>query len=180
MNQKLERFNHYVNCYQKLIMVNAEKIVDHQTAEDVSQDTFLKMLQHLDYIDDSTVKQWLIVVSGNIAKDYRKKSKKTVLQPMVPLGQKTIHERESDSAEACFEKEEQRKAANQLLETACNLLYEKNPIWGFVMIDCGILGLSSARIAKILNLTTGNVDVIRYRARKYLKKHLGNDFSDIL
>ena len=73
MNQILERFNSYVNRYQKLIMVNAEKFVDHQTAEDVSQDTFLKMLQHMEYLDESTVKQWLIGVSRNIAKEYLKK-----------------------------------------------------------------------------------------------------------
>ena len=180
MNQILERFNSYVNRYQKLIMVNAEKFVDHQTAEDVSQDTFLKMLQHMEYLDDSTIKQWLIVVSGNIAKDYLKKMDRTELHTIDILEQEMLHEQMCDSAEHCFEQEEKRKAANRLLETACQLLYEKNPLWCFVLIDCGILGLKSSEIAKALNLTTGNVDVIRSRARKYLKKHLGKDFSDIL
>ena len=180
MNQILERFNSYVNRYQKLIMVNAEKFVDHQTAEDVSQDTFLKMLQHMEYLDESTVKQWLIVVSGNIAKDYLKKMGRTELHNMNTLEQEMLNKHQGDSAETCFEQEEKRKAANRLLETACQLLYEKNPVWCFVLIDCGILGLKSSEIAKALHLTTGNVDVIRSRARKYLKKHLGKDFSDIL
>ena len=177
MNQILERFNSYVNRYQKLIMVNAEKFVDHQTAEDVSQDTFLKMLQHMEYLDESTIKQWLIVVSGNIAKDYIKKGGKYETTAVSKETMEEYMNGSEESAEAKLLKAEEQKAALELLRTACELLYDKNPIWYYVMLDSCYLGMSSAEIAKLLKLTTGNVDVIKSRARTYLRKKLGKKDS---
>ena len=52
MKQELDRFTKYVNLYQKLVIRNAEQIVDHQMAEDIAQETFLKMLDYLDYLQD--------------------------------------------------------------------------------------------------------------------------------
>ena len=82
-----------------------------------------------------------------------------------------------ESAEAKLLKAEEQKAALELLRTACELLYEKNPIWYYVMLDSCYLGMSSAEIAKLLKLTTGNVDVIKSRARTYLRKKLGKKDS---
>lgn len=180
MKQKLERFKEYLNRYQKLVMVNAGKFVDYQTAEDVAQETFLKMLEHMDYLEEDTVKQWLIVVSGNIAKDYLRKSGRTRLTSMESKEQELLLGQWGESAEQCFEKEEKRKAAGHLLETACNLLYEKNPTWYYILVDSCLLGLTSARIADALGLSSGHVDVLKFRARAYLKKHLGKEYESLL
>ena len=82
MSQKLEKFHKYLELYQSLVKVNAGKFVDDQLAEDVVQETFLKMYERLDYLKDDTVKQWLIVVSGNIAKDYIRKGGKYEIHVM--------------------------------------------------------------------------------------------------
>ena len=85
MSQKLERFEVYLQKYEKLVVANAGNFVDDQLAEDVAQDTFLKMYEHLDYLDDDQIKSWLIVVSGNIAKDYLKKGGKYKAESMDPV-----------------------------------------------------------------------------------------------
>lgn len=178
MSQKLERFHRYLDCYQKLVMVNAGKFVDYQLAEDVSQETFIKMLEHLDFLKDDMVKQWLIVVSGNIAKDYAKKGGSKDLQFVEP-GDLLEHIAEySESAEECFEREAKQKAARELIRTACSLLYEKNPDWYYIMIDSCIAGMTSAQIALVLHTTTKNVDVMKCRARKYLRKMLGREYQE--
>ena len=84
MNQTKDRFTRYVDLYQGLVMNNAKKYVDHQTAEDVAQDTFIKMLENLEGLEDATVKDWLAVVSMNIAKDYAKKGGSIDTYPMEP------------------------------------------------------------------------------------------------
>lgn len=178
MSQKLDRFSKYVHLYQKMIMQNARKFVDTQLAEDVSQETFIKMYEHLEFLKDDMVKQWLIVVSRNIAKDYAKKGGSVNVYFMEPgeiLEQMT---QSCESAEECFEKEAKRKAARKLLRTACSLLYEKNPNWYYIMIDSCLLGMSSAEIAKVLQTTTGNVEVMKSRARAYLRKKLGKQYYD--
>lgn len=178
MNQKLERFHKYLDLYQKLVMVNAGNFADSQFSEDIAQETFLKMYEHLDYLEDDTVKQWLIVVSGNVAKDYAKKGGTVDMQSMEP-GELLEQIAEcSESAEACFERSEKQEAARKLILTACNLLYEKNPSWYYIMIDSCVAGMSSAQIAKVLQTSTKNVDVMKHRARKYLQKKLGKQYQE--
>lgn len=178
MSQKLDRFHKYLDSYQKLVMVNAGKFVDDQLAEDVTQETFIKMYERLDFLEDDMVKQWLIVVSGNIAKDYAKKGGSVKMQSMEPgVLLEQIMEC-SESAEECFEKEAKQKAARELIRTACALLYEKNPNWYYILIDSCMTGMSSAQIAKVLQTTTGNVDVMKSRARRYLRKMLGKQYQD--
>ncbi len=178
MNQKRTRFESYLQKYEKLVVANASNFVDDQLAEDVAQDTFLKMYEHLDYLEDDKIKSWLIVVSGNIAKDYLKKGGKYKTEVVDPFDLEIQMEERFQSAESCFEKDEKRKAALKLLQTACSLLYEKNPYWYYIMIDSCMLEMSSAQIGKVLGLTPGNVDVMKNRARSYLKKKLGKEFRD--
>lgn len=85
MSQKLDKFQRYLHLYQKMIVANAGNFVDDQLVEDVTQDTLMKMFQHIDYLEDNMVKQWLIVVSGNIAKDYIKKGGKYKSESMDPI-----------------------------------------------------------------------------------------------
>ena len=178
MNQTKDRFTRYVDLYQGLVMNNAKKYVDHQTAEDVAQDTFIKMLENLEGLEDATVKDWLAVVSMNIAKDYAKKGGSVELHSMDPCELVEQIEGACESAEECFEKEAKQKAARELVRTACSLLYEKNPNWYYILIDSCIVGMTSSQIAKVLNTTPGNVDVMKSRARAYLKKKIGQQYYD--
>ena len=173
MSQKLEKFHKYLNLYQKLVKVNAGKFVDEQLAEDVAQETFLKMYERLDYLKDDTVKQWLIVVSGNIAKDYVRKGGQYETSSMEPEILMAHMEQRVESAEESYENDEKHKAVLELLRTACELLYDKNPNWYYVMLDSYYMEMSSAEIAEMLKTTTGNVDVMKSRARSYLRKKLG-------
>lgn len=178
MSQKLEKFHKYLNLYQKLVKVNAGNFVDDQLAEDVAQETFLKMYEHLDYLNDNMVKQWLIVVSGNIAKDYTRKGGKYETDIIEPITLALIIDEHCESAEESYQKRTKQKAALDLLQTALNLLYEKNPNWYFVILDSCYLEMSSVEIAKVFKTTPGNVDVIKSRARSFLRKKLGKEISD--
>ena len=178
MSQKLEKFHKYLNLYQKLVKVNAGKFVDEQLAEDVAQETFLKMYERLDYLKDDTVKQWLIVVSGNIAKDYVRKGGQYETSSMEPEILMAHMEQRVESAEESYENDEKHKAFLELLRTACELLYDKNPNWYYVMLDSYYMGMSSADIAEMLKTTPMNVDVMKSRARKYLRKKLGGQYYD--
>ena len=180
MNQELDRFTKYVNLYQKLVIRNAEKIVDHQMAEDISQETFLKMIDYLEYLKDETVKAWLLVVSRNLAVDHTKKGGNVKVYPMEPQEIVGYVEKTCRSAEECFEMEEEQKAVLDLIGTAYNLLYEKNPKWSYILIDSRIAGMSSAQIAKVMNTTTGNVDAMKSRARAYLRKKLGKEYYELV
>ena len=179
MSQKLERFHKYLRLYQKLVKANAGNFVDEKLAEDVTQETYIKMYEHLDYLEDERVKNWLIVVSGNIAKDYLKKGGNAFTESMDPNDLQKEMDGRAPSAEESYEEIEKQKAALELYRTACNLLYEKNPNWYFIMIDSRELGMTSAQIAEVLNTTAANVDVMRSRAREFLRKKLGDEYKSL-
>jgi len=180
MSQEFDRFTKYVNLYQKLIIAVAGKIVDHQMAEDVAQETFLKMLDRLDYLEDETVKTWLIVVSRNLAIDYAKKGGTVSDCLMEPEVMAEHMVKTCESAEECFENEEKQKAVRDLIGTAYRLLYEKNPKWSYVLIDSHIAGMNSAQIAEVMDTTAGNVDAMKSRARAYLRKKLGKEYYELV
>ncbi len=179
MSEKLERFNKYLTLYQKLVMKNAEKYVAHRYVEDVVQETYLRMYEHLDALEDARIKNWLIVISGNIAKDYAKKGGSISEEPIDPLILRRTMQKRTQSAEASYEESERQKAVFRILMTALDILYEKNPNWYYVMIDSCFFDMSSVQIAKALKTTPGNVDVMKLRARKYLHKKLGEEIDHI-
>ena len=178
MSQKKERFLYYLAEYEKLVIANAGNFVNSHLVEDVAQETFMRMYEHMDYLEDDRVKNWLIVVSGNIAKDYLKKGGVHTTENMNLAEMEYYGEECYDSAEACVINEEKQKAARVLLRTACNLLYEKNPKWYYIMIDSYYLGMTSQKIGKVLGMSACNVDVCKNRARAYLRKVLGKEYKE--
>ncbi len=180
MNEKLDRFHKYLELYEKLVLANASNFVDDCLAEDVSQDTFEKMYEHLDYLDDEGVKSWLVVVSSNIAKDYLKRGGTVEIQYMDPFELSLQPKGYCESEEERLVREDKKKATLEFLWVACSVLYEKNPMWYYVLLDSCMLGMTSAQIAKVLNTSVGNIDVIKSRARLYLKKKLKHRYREFL
>lgn len=178
MSQKLDKFDKYLALYGKLVKRNAARYVEEHVAEDIVQETFIKMYQHLAYLEDDMVKQWLLIVSGNIAKDYLRKGGQYEVHSMEPDELAMKIEQCYESAEESFEKSDKQKAAGKLLRTACSLLYEKNPKWYYVMLDSCMLGMSSEEIGIVFGTSAGNVDVMKVRARAYLKQKLAKEYYD--
>ena len=162
--------------YEKMVLSNAKRYVGYDLAQDVAQETFLKMFLNLDYLDDKKVKPWLLVVSQNTAINAMKKVGPVNEETEEIVENKLDGQTQGDSEEDCYIKKE---AAHELLRTAFELLYEKNPTWYEVMLDSYILEMSSKEVSKLLNLTVANVDVIKLRARTYLSKMLGKRYREL-
>lgn len=176
MSHKQERFEKYLDMYEKMVLKNVIGYVGYHAAQDIAQETFLKMFLYLDYLCDEKVKPWLLVVSVNIAKNYLKKMEDTETLMAVATKSALNDEIHVESVE---DYSVTKEAAHELLRTAFELLYEKNPVWYDVMLDSYILEMSSKEISVMLNLTVANVDVIKLRARKYLSKMLGNRYREL-
>ena len=180
MNHKQERFHKYLDMYGKLVRKNVDHHIQRTLVEDIMQETFLRFYEHLDFLEEEQVKAWLLIVSGNIARDYRKKGAK---YEMLSLDDENIAEDIEEKLSSTAQSVEtvlNKKAARELLRTALELLYEKNPIWYYVIVDACMMEMSTKQIAEALNLTTINVDVIKRRARKYLLKELGTQYREIV
>ena len=176
MSQKLERFQKYLDMYEHMVLKNVSRYTGYHHAQDIAQETFLKMFLHLDYLCDAKIKPWLLVVSSNIAKNYMKKLE-AMEAPVEDTNKDTL--KEEGFAESAEDYNVKKEAAHELLRTAFELLYEKNPLWYDIMLDSYILEMSSKEIADVLNITVANVDVIKLRARKYLSKTIGDRYREL-
>lgn len=175
MNEKLDRFHRYMVLYEKMVKRYAETFVGSHLAEDVAQEVLFAMYRKMDCLSDQTVKKWLLIVTRNIALDYLKKGGSIDVYPMDP---ELLPEYMENTTEDFFEKREKQKAAAELCRTAFDLLYRKNPKWYEVIIDSDVLGMNSSQIAKELGVTQGHVNILKFRARKYLRQKLGREYEE--
>ena len=76
MKEKDHRVDDYFKCYGDVTFQNICLFVDYHTAEDICQETFLRLSENLDHVNARMVKAWLLVVSERLAKDYLKKGGK--------------------------------------------------------------------------------------------------------
>ena len=179
MSQKQERFQRYLDEYEKLVLKNINNHVHRQVAEDIAQETFLKLYKHLDELQDEQVKPWLLIVSSNIAIDYVRKGGNFDNISFDDETEADRIEQLFETPEECIDKILNQEAACNLLQTALELLYKTNPIWYNVMVDFYMLEIPAKEIAKKHKLTVTNVDVIKIRAKKFLCKKLGKEYMDI-
>ena len=179
MSQKQERFQKYLNEYEKLVLKNANNHVQRHIAEDITQETFLKLYEHLDHLQDEQIKPWLLIVSSNIAKDYGRKGGVYENISYEAEDNLTIIEECNETPEQCIERVVNQKAARDLLRTALELLYERNPLWYYIVVDYYMMDMSDKEIGETLNLSASHVNVHRLRARQFLNKKLGKQYRDV-
>lgn len=176
MNKKLDKFHRYMIRYEKMVKCYAGKFVGNYLAEDVAQEVLFTMYQKIDSLRDDTVSNWLLVVTKHIALDYLKKGGSVNTYPVEPC---LLSEYMESAEEEFFEREEKQKAAAALCGTAFELLYEKNPRWYEVVVAADVLGMSSRQIAKEMDVTPGYVNLMKFRAKKYLNKMLGSEYEKL-
>lgn len=151
-------------------------------AEDVTQQTFLSMIEHLDqFREESSVAAWVFRIAANHALKLIRKRKG---MPVVSVDD------ESDQAESYASVPHpefiapwrndpvelaQRAELHQVLGEALSELDEKHRVV-FLLRD--IEGLSVRETAEALGLTEANVKVRLLRARMHLRERLTRRFGD--
>ncbi|MGN0335285.1 MAG: RNA polymerase sigma factor [Lachnospiraceae bacterium] len=180
MNKNLDRFQIYYEKYQKMVMKAAECYVDSDTAEDITQETFLRLHEILDEMPDAKVKPWLLVVSDHLAKDCMKKGgkKKEIIMPAEVVGE-NIKETMKSPEDTLVEKEE-KEAVRTLGRTALKKLYERDQTWYRIIVGTVCLGLSSRIVGEKLGMRGPHVNTTKERAKKYLRKELEKDYQKLI
>jgi RNA polymerase sigma-70 factor (ECF subfamily) len=72
----MDRFERYLSKYRKPIFTYVVRLVrDEATAEDIAQETFVRLYKELDRIRDQTASAWLYRVARNLVTDYVRKKR---------------------------------------------------------------------------------------------------------
>lgn len=155
-------FSVLVDRYKDLVFSLALKMVkNREEAEEVSQDTFIKVFKSLNqFKGDSKFSTWIYKVTYNTCLDRLKKHKRE--QQVVSIDEFNTNQIKSlDNALDAMENEERRQA----IQDCINLL----PIDDAFLLTLFYFEEQSLdEIAKVINVTANNVKVKLFRSRKKL------------
>jgi RNA polymerase sigma-70 factor (ECF subfamily) len=145
---------------------------DHATAEDLAQDTFIKVLNHIDrYRPEFKFSSWLFKIANNVAIDYlRKRHLDTVSMDGSPHAS-TAAEIEAtsfelaDHGESALEELEARELGSAIERAVAQL----RPEYRSCILLRHVEGRSYEEIAATLDLPLGTVKTFIHRARHQLR-----------
>jgi RNA polymerase sigma-70 factor, ECF subfamily len=180
---KLSAFEELVQRYERIVYSLARRMLQNeQDAEDVTQQTFLSAMEHLDsFRQEASFKTWLLRIATHAAlKVIRKRNGlKTV-----SLEEATEDANDLDSIphpeyiadwRQSPEQWVERNETRRLLDDALTQLDERHRLV-FLLRD--VQGLSVKETSDALGLTESNVKVRLLRARLQLREHLTRTLGD--
>lgn len=175
-------FESLVSKYERRLFSLAMRIVRHEhDAEEVVQQTFLSVIEHLDgFREESTFHTWLTRIATNHALALlRKRSNRSAVEfrddqsselyADVPRPQYIARWHESPEQLA------QQREISELLQRALDELDDK---YRLVFLLRDVEGLSTSEAAEALNITESNVKVRLLRARLMLRERLTRVLGD--
>jgi RNA polymerase sigma-70 factor (ECF subfamily) len=177
-----DAFQALVDRHERDLYRLAMRIVrQRQDAEDVVQDTFLSVMEHLgDFREESTFRTWVVRIATNHALNLLRKRRGTVtVSPEAghPDGEEGSLPHPEFIAPWRDNPEEiaGRKETGEVLARALGLLDEKH-LAAFVLRD--LEGMSTEDAARTLGISEANVRVRLFRARLALREELTRAFGD--
>ncbi|HNS05183.1 MAG TPA: sigma-70 family RNA polymerase sigma factor [Candidatus Saccharicenans sp.] len=164
-----EAFSVLVRNYQNKVFGLAINIVrNHETADDLAQEIFIKAYQSLPrFRFQSEFSTWLYQIAINHIRDHLRKHKKEKNDLRLDeIPEISGEEKEASEQLANRQEEEYRK---RLLREKLEEMPEK---YRLILSLRDIQGLSYEEISKMLKLSAGTVDSRLHRARRLLRKKL--------
>jgi RNA polymerase sigma-70 factor (ECF subfamily) len=178
-----DAFEALVGRYQRRVYGLAWRILgQHQDAEDVTQQTFLSVLEHLaDFREESSVATWVLRIAANHAAKVLRKKRGLPTRPLevaadpgdsyATLPHPDFIAQWRDSPEELAERAEVRRLLDQALA-------ELDDKYRLVFLLRDVEGLSTHQTAETLGLTEPTVKVRLLRARLLLRERLTRVLGD--
>jgi RNA polymerase sigma-70 factor (ECF subfamily) len=153
-----EIYNQYYAKVRKFVLASVK---NEWVADDVVQETFVRIQENLDSVKDSSrISSWIFRIAYNLCQDHFRQSARS--SPREGISQ----ERMEASKEASIQKELEQRQMGQCVQGHMSLLPESLRT---VLILYDIMDFSHQEIAEILGTTIENTKVRLHRARKRFK-----------
>ncbi len=150
----------YSTYYNELFLYLYSLSHDHELAEDMTQEAFLKAILSLPD-DHSNVRAWLYMVGRNLLLNALAKQNRTDLKA-------DIEDYSSSSGESLLDELIQNESKRLLYDAINHLDKTKREILCMQYFS----GFSQKEIAAMLHLTPENVRIQAYRGKKLLKEYM--------
>ena len=169
-------FRELVRRYERPVFSLVYRMVrDRETAEDLAQDTFIKVLNHIDkYSPEFKLSSWLFKIANNVAIDYLRKRRLATISMNGSPNARTASEIEATSfdvsvkQESALEELESRELGTSIERAIAKL----RPEYRSCIMLRHVEDRSYEEIAATLNLPLGTVKTYIHRARHELRREL--------
>lgn len=167
MKDKDRQLDEFFIKYRTMVFRNVYYMLnDYYAAEDICQETFLRLSRDIDRIRPGNVKSWLIRVSNNLAIDYTRKGGK--YQVNVGLDESTMETAEEFWVDPVQILEKKEKCADR--ERVLSRLKEEKPQWYEVIVMSYLEGMDNRTIAGKLGISPMLVSKWKERGKKWLQE----------
>lgn len=172
-------FNEIYGEYKNLVLKAAYMYSGDKSdvAEDITQDTFLKLYIDFDELKKGNIPSWLFTTAKHAAINHRKKSKREIL-----IGDREEFDETLPAGESSEEKylddelEEERRRLHERIFTD---LIEKNPRWYDAIILAYYMDIPQAKAAEIMGMRLQAFHTMLHRAKKWIKKKYGVEYEEM-
>ncbi|WDV46293.1 RNA polymerase sigma factor [Clostridiaceae bacterium M8S5] len=161
--EKLEKL--YMIYYKEMIYTAYDILKDYHEAEDVVQESIIKLepkLEKIKQIECNKTRAFLVIVVRNIALDIYRRRKRQKLVQIDGLAENLPQDNEMDFDLNLIRLDEAEKMARQLAKL--------DNSYADILTLRYFYEYSNSEIAKLINLSEGNVRVKVHRAQQALKK----------
>lgn len=163
-------FNEIYEQYKNLILKAAYTYSgSYSAAEDITQDTFLKLYMGYDSMKKKNISSWLFTTAKNAALNYKKKHSREIFE---------IDEN-WDSEEEQFLEDELQKQRLELHEKIFTNLMEKNERWYDAIVLVYYMEMPQAKAAELMGIRLEVLHSLLHRAKKWIKKKYGTEYEEM-
>jgi RNA polymerase sigma-70 factor (ECF subfamily) len=171
-------FREIIRRYERPVFSLVFRMVhDRETAEDLAQDTFIKVLNHIDrYQPEFKLSSWLFKIAHNVTIDHLRRRRLPTISMSGSPHASTAAEIEASSfdidsrAESALDELESRELGSSIERAIAAL----RPEYRSCIMLRHVEGRSYEEIAATLDLPLGTVKTYIHRARHELREALGH------
>ena len=142
-------------------------VKDEWVADDLIQETFIKVQKNLNQLKDETkLSSWIFKIAYNLCQDHFRKRSRSAKRERGPTEERQF------LAIPLFQKEFEQHQMGECVRSKIRLLPES---YQSVLVLFDLMEFSHQEIAEIIDISVKNVKVRLYRARRKLKTILEED-----
>ena len=157
----MEFWDIYYQYYERVRKFILTIIKDEWVADDIIQETFVKIQKNFDQLKDPTkISAWIFRIAYNLCQDHFRRQKNSA------IADNHIEAHTEILSKPIFQKQLEQHQMGECVQVEINRLPESLRT---VLVLFDVLEFSQKEIAEILDITPQNVKVRLHRARKKLK-----------
>ena len=170
-----EIYEKYKNLVLKAAYIYSGNNYD--VAEDITQDTFLKLYTKFDDLKGGNLSAWLFTTAKNAALNYKKKHDREILS--VDDEEYTDDEPYRESTEEEYAENELERERARLHDRIFQGLMEKNPRWYEAVFLAYYMEIPQEKVAQLMDIRLGVLHSILHRAKKWIRKTYGVEYEEM-